>query len=191
MLTNTGKMPVPPETRELIARTIGEASILLGVSTRTLAAWCTEPGFPGTPGGPGKQDGDFPIAAIRDWHLATHARATNGKDDDEETLRTRRLKQQIEVDHAQVDLEKELQTIGDTLAWEQFCRRVVAAAKAQLEELPDRVNARLPGKLPAALRATIRKVIAESVFKTLNTFAELVAGDCDETEDLPDDGGDA
>jgi hypothetical protein len=185
----SGHQPSAAAPPALIARTIGEAAAHLGVSLRTLAAWCTEPGFPGQPGGPGRQDGNFPIAAIRTWHLAMHG-GSRSREEDAETLAARRLKTLIEVDQAQVDLEKDLGTIGDAEAWADFCRRVVAAAKAQLEELPDRVNARLPAKLPAATRALVRKVIGESIVDVLNTIAELIAGDSDDAEDLNDDSED-
>jgi hypothetical protein len=176
---------------EQIVATIPEAALLLEVAPRTLAQWLTDPTFPGKAGTPGRRDGYFPISQIRQWHLATHGATARGSQTDAEAATAKRLKAQIECDRAQVELEKELLTIGDVEQWEALARRVIAAAKGQLDELPDRVAARLPGKLAPEIKQTIRRVIAQSTADALNTLAELVAGDTDETEDTPDDADNA
>jgi hypothetical protein len=186
--TTGEKTAQPKQLPELIATTIGEAATLLGISPRVFAHWATEPGFPGQPGEPGKRNGNFPIDSIRTWHLATHAPSWRSRgSEDDEAAAARRLKLLIECDQAQVELERELGTIGDTETWAAFCRRVVAATKAQLEEVADRTLARLPGKIDAATRKIIRKAIEQTVADALNTIAELIAGDDDEAEDLADD----
>jgi phage terminase Nu1 subunit (DNA packaging protein) len=177
----------PAELPDQVVTTRDEAARLMQVSTRVFATWLTDPTFPGKAGTPGRRDGYFPIGAIRAWHLQTHGGDRRSGQTDAELAATRRLKSQIECDQAQVELEKELGTIGDTAKMEAFCRRVVAAVKSQLDELADRVNARLPAKFPAEVRKINRKVINESVADVLNTAAELVAGDQDDAEDLPDD----
>jgi hypothetical protein len=180
--------PISSEPAELVATTIGEAAVLLDISTRVLATWATQPGFPGKPGSPGKRDGHFPIEKIRTWHLATHGPSwRRGGNEDEEAAAARRLKLLIECDQAQVELERDLGTIGDTEAMALFCRRVVNAAKSQLEEAADRTLSRLPGKIDAATRKIIRKAIEQTVSEALNTIAELVAGDADDDEDLADE----
>lgn len=176
-----------PAHAEQIVTTIAEAALLLEVAPRTLAGWLTDPTFPGKPGTPGRRDGHFPIASIRQWHLATHGATARGNQTDEKTAAAKRLRAQIQCDSEQVALEKELGTIGDTEAMAAFCRRVVANVKTQADELPDRANARLPAKVSAEIRAAVRKAIAQSVADMLNSIAELVAGDEDDTEDLPDD----
>lgn len=178
----------PEPSPAIVATTIAEAAGHLKVAPRTLAGWLTDSTFPGRAGSPGKGDGHFPIAEIQRWHLATFGvTARGGGEGDEAAAAAKRLKAQIDCDRAQIELERELKTIGDVDAWEALARRIIAAARAQLEELPDRAAARLPAKLAADVRKTFRRVVEQSVADTLNTLAELIAGDTDETEDLADD----
>lgn len=179
------RQSAPPP--ELIATTIGEAARIIGVSPRVLATWLTDPTFPGEPGQPGKQNGRFPIERIRTWHLATHGPRAKGQERDEETAALKLLKAQLDCDREQVALERAIGSIGDVEEFAALARRVIAAAKGQLDELADRTLARLPAKLPGAVKRTIRQVIAQSVTDVLNGLAELIAGDSDETDDVPDD----
>lgn len=172
---------------EQIATTIGEAARQIGVSTRVFAGWMTDPAFPGTPGQPGKQNGHFPIEKIRLWHLATHGPRAKSSEHDEEIAALKLRKAQLECDAEQVELERALGSIGDADEWAALARRIIAAAKGQLDELADRALARLPAKVPGAVKRAVRAAIERSVADALNTLAELVAGDTDETDDVPDD----
>lgn len=178
---------LPPDDAEGVVHTIGEAALALGVAPRTLAGWLTDSTFPGKAGQPGCRDGVFPIAAIRAWHTATHGVTDKTSSSDEEAAQAKRLKALIDADRAQLSLERELGSILDAEEQERFLRRLIATAKSLHEELPDRVEVRLPGDLSAEVRLRIRQAIEASSVEIMNGLGEAIAGDQDETEDLPDD----
>jgi phage terminase Nu1 subunit (DNA packaging protein) len=177
--------PAPPP--EAIATTREEAARLLRVNLRTLAGWLTEPGFPGKAGTPGRRDGYFPIEQIEAWRAARFAHAPAAASD--ETSRLRQKKLGFEVDEAQLDLETKLGTLLDKEQTAQLIERVIATAKAQLEEFPDQVDALLPAKAGPRLRSKVRRAAAKKIRQVLRTLAELVAGDTDAAEEASEQRG--
>lgn len=189
-LQKSGKLQSPAAAVPgQVVTTRAEAARVLGVSLRTLAEWMTSPTFPGTAGHSGRQDGYFPIDEIRAWRSATLG-SSGGSPADAELLEARRLKLRIDNDRAQIALEKELKSLGDTEAMARFAQRQIATAKALLGEMADKVESRLPAKVERPLRQVIRKAIEEVLAETLNAIAEMALGDQDETDDAPDDHND-
>lgn len=170
-----------------VATTIAEAAILLGVSTRVFADWLKDSTFPGKSGTPGRRDGYFPIEQIQTWHQATHGISARSSSSDAEAAASKKLKAQIQCDLEQLELERELATIADAAEIEKFLLRTISTVKAILGELPDKLLSRLPGKINRETRQKSRAAAVEVVGDALNAIAELIAGDQDETEDLPDD----
>jgi predicted DNA-binding transcriptional regulator AlpA len=178
--TGRAEKPAAPSPAGVVACTMAEAALLLGVSKRVFADWATEPAFPGKPGTTGKRDGYFPIAEIEAWRASRFgADARSGAADDGERA-VRRQMLEIDRDRKLAELERDvLGTLIDAEETTRFIAFVVATAKGVLQELPDRVLARLPGKLPMKLRKLIRKVVLTVVRETLEHLTQLVKGDDD------------
>lgn len=169
----------PAPAAEPIATTREEAARLLRVNLRTLAGWLTEPGFPGKAGAPGRRDGYFPIDQIEAWRAARfgHAEAA-GSDQALKALRQKSLG--FDVDLKQLDVEERLGTVLDKEQHAQFLERVIATAKAVLEEFPDQLESLLPAKASPKLRRKLRLAADRQVRQVLRTLAELMRGDADE-----------
>jgi hypothetical protein len=177
----------PASPAEEIVGTIGEAALALSVAPRTLATWLNDPTFPGKAGHPGRGDGHFPIAAIRAWHLATHGVTDKSEHADEAAAAAKVKKAIVDSDRAHLALERELKSILDAEEFSKFLTRMIATAKAVHDEMPDRVEARLPGSLAADVKQRIRQAVEATIVEAMNALAEAIAGDTDETDDLQDD----
>lgn len=175
----SGKTKRPAGAPSQVATTRSEAAQLLNVSTRTLAEWLRDPTFPGKAGGPGRQDGYFPITEIEVWRngkLGGDGRS-GGDAGELAELRVRKLK--IEIDQKQVEFERECGSILDAEELARFQERHINTAKTLLEQLPDKVETLLPAALTPKLKARIRKVIEETVSETCNEIAQMMDGDED------------
>lgn len=177
--------PTPPQ----VATTRAEASLLLDVNLRTLATWLIDPTFPGKAGSPGRQDGYFPIAEINAWREARFGadRRSGGPSDEVSSAKLR--KTLIECDREQYEFERELKTILDYEETARLIARQIATAKALLEQMPDKVDSRLPAKFGPKTRRRVRRAIAEVLDETMQALAEMAAGDTDHASEDPDDDG--
>lgn len=175
--------PLAPSSADQVARTTAEAAKLCGVSKRVFADWMTEPGFPGKPGGPGRRDGYFPIGAIETWRAARFgADGRSGPVDDGERAIRREILE-IDRDRKRAELERDvLGTLIDAEANTQFIAFLCATAKGVLQELPDRLLAKLPA-MSDKRRRIIRKETAAVIREVLEIFAQLVKGDDDAKDD--------
>lgn len=178
--TGRAEKPAAPSPAGMVARTMAEAAQLLGVSKRVFADWVTEPAFPGKPGTTGKRDGYFPITEIEAWRAVRFGadQRSGATDDGERAVRREML--EIDRDRKLAELERDvLGTLIDAEETTRFIAFVVATAKGVLQELPDRVLARMPSKLSAKLKKLIRKVVLSVVRETLEHLTQLVKGDDD------------
>lgn len=167
-----------------VAKTKNEAAKLLKIHVRTLGEWLLEPGFPGKAGTTGKQDGHFPIAAIQRWHAARTGSDGRSTAIDEVELSTRREMLQIDRDRKLAELERDtLGTLIDAEEVTRFVTFVISNSKQVLQELPDRIIARLPGGMSPKARKVIRQVAAMVTRETLENLAQLIVGDADDKED--------
>lgn len=186
-LQQTGKAaPTSAQPAGAIVTTRAEAANLLGVNLRTLATWLTDPTFPGKPGSPGRQDGHFPIAEINAWRalrLGEDARPA-GRASEEASAKLR--KTLIQCDREQFEFERELRTILDYEATARLIERVIATAQALREQLPDKIDSRLPAKLGPKTRKRIRRAVLEVLAEDAQVLSEMAAGDTDEARDEQD-----
>lgn len=193
-----------------VARSIGEAARMLGITAQTIRNWLMVPGFPGRSGRPGTfSEGYFPIDEIRRWRdseIADTGRPAGGTQpsvvdsgpvdgagestaaEKSETVKWMDLKRQsqaeiahIESQHAKIKLAEKLGTIVDADDVRRLIMRFVAGSKAILEEMPDRVLARLPSEMSEGTRRLIRDEVANCVRLAAATLAEMRSGDTDET----------
>ncbi len=172
-------------TAGTVATTRKEAAKLLGVSLRQFAEWMTEPGFPGRPGERGKKGGHFPIELIRAWHSGRFSPDGRGKSIDSEEIQIRREMVSIDRDRKLAELERDtLGTLIDADEVTNFITFVISNSKQLLQELPDRILARLPSKTPLKAQRLIRRVTTEVTREVLESLAQLIAGDADEKEDV-------
>jgi hypothetical protein len=86
-----------------------------------------------------------------------------------------------EAKRAELKLAKEIESIVDADDVKRLIMRLVAGAKAILEEMPDRVLARLPSDTTEGTRRLIRDEVANCVRLTAATLAEMRTGDTDES----------
>lgn len=180
--TGRAEKPAAPSPAGVVARTMAEAAQLLDVSKRVFADWTKEPGFPGKPGTTGKRDGYFPIAEIQAWRVVRFgADARSGSDDSDREVRKDIL--EIKRDRDLAEFEQFLGTLVDAEQMALFICSRVATAKGVLQELPDRLLARLPSKMSPKLRKQIRKETLEVVREALEHLSELMKGDEDSKED--------
>jgi hypothetical protein len=157
---------------------------MLGVNYRTLYEWSEQPGFPGRMGQRGvSRSGYFPLAEIRAWRAgvaaaqgrsgtqveAKKAQAVRG-----ELLDIRRIRELAELER------DTLGTLVDAQQVTSFLQTTIATATAQLDELPDRIDAGLPDRLGPKARRVIRRTVRKVTREVLHTIAELVRGDRDE-----------
>lgn len=172
-----------PASPKQVATTRGEAAKLLGVTTRTFAEWITLEGFPGKSGGPGRQDGVFPIDAIQAWRQARFGGDGRSSSDDEKLREARYRKLAIQTDREQVEFEKDLGYILDAQEMADFLARHASMTKAMLEQMADKVETRLPENLPAAIRAKIRAAINETLDSVLHLISEMAEKDAHKIDD--------
>lgn len=184
LATGRAEKIAAPSPAGVVARTTAEAAKLLDVSKRVFADWMTEPAFPGKPGSPGRRDGYFPIAEIEAWRAARFGSDSRSGSTDDGERAVRREMLEIDRDRKLAELERDvLGTLIDAEETTRFIEFVVATAKGVLQELPDRVLARMPSRLPAKLRRLIRKVVLSVARETLEHLTQLVKGDDDAKDD--------
>jgi len=165
-----------------VCRTYAELARALGMRgkdpVRIIQRWATEPGWPGRPASPGKQDGFLPVSEIQAW-LATRQPATGGIEGDDEI---RELKREI----ARLDLEAKKQEalvvagkMADVDEVARICLQHIAAAKAILEPLPERVVQ----LLPVSMSADARRQVYNEVQTLLDSAYEEIADTIEEDEE--------
>lgn len=169
-----------------VATTRNEAAQALGVSLRTLAEWLNDPSFPGKPGSPGRQDGCFPLAEITAWRQAKFGGDGRSKGGDAGQLAEKRARRlDLQNDLLQVEVEKSLGSILDAEEMAGFLERHIGVAKTILEQLPDKVDTRLPAKLDAKVRAVIRAAVDETVTEAFNAVSETMREDATADDEDP------
>lgn len=168
-----------------VATTRKEAAKLLGVSLRQFADWMLEPGFPGRPGAAGKKGGHFPIDQIRAWHAGRFGADGRAKTIDSEDAKIRREIVGIDRDRKLAELERDtLGTLIDADEVTNFITFVISNSKQILQELPDRILARLPGNTTQKRQRVIRRVTSLVVREVLESLAQMIVGDADAKEDI-------
>lgn len=177
--------PQPPAA---IATTRAEAALFLGVNLRTLAGWLTDPTFPGKAGSPGRTDGYFPLDQINAWRAARFGLDHRSTAQTDETAAVKLKKALIEIDREQYEFEKELATILDFETIARANERGIATAKAQLEQLADMVDARLPAAAGRKTRKAIRRAVLECVEAVCDTLADAAMGDTDQAGEADEEG---
>jgi len=182
--TGRGQRDAPPAAHEQpIARTRPDAANYFGVNLRTLANWLKEPGFPGKAGSPGPDpDGYFPLDEIAAWLEAREGETPAG---DTGSYRSRR--EYARSERELIALERDRKRLIEAEPMERFFERTINNATAVLDQMPDRIEARLPTTLTAAVRRKIRKAAEQTVRETREALAELLEGDTDPTDDETDD----
>jgi hypothetical protein len=167
-----------------IARTYAELAAGLGMSgrqpERILQRWAKREGFPGRPGDPGKANGHFPIAEIREWIALQGGSVSAGTDDEELADVARRVKLLELEEKEQAALER-LGRLADVDEVAQFARTVVANAKAVLGSIEDELIAMLPAETPAEVRRQAYRRIQRRRDDLLTELARLIEGDTDDT----------
>jgi hypothetical protein len=171
-----------------IATTRAEAALFLGVNLRTLAGWLTDPTFPGKAGSPGRTDGYFPLERINAWRAARFGLDHRSTAQTDETDAVKLKKALIEIDREQYEFEKELATILDFETMARASERGIATAKAQLQQLADMIDARLPAAAGRKTRKAIRRAVLECVEAVCDTLADAAMGDTDEGDEETGDG---
>jgi len=171
--------PASPAAAGIICTTKDEAARALGVTSRTIGDWLTDPTFPGRSGRPGRQDGFFPIAEIQAWRDGRTS--PEGPDDSAHVERVRLTRGR--ADKVELEVGRLSGRLVEVDQVARFFARTTASAAAILEELPDRVEAGLPRKTAGKLRRLIRAAIARAVEDTRSALAELVQGDTDPPDD--------
>lgn len=186
----TEKQPdANPPSESVVAKTRLEAAQLLGVDERTISKWAGDPSFPGKSGDAGRQNGYFPIEAIKRWRvevLGSRSLAGSGltTDDTGSQLRLRKLA----AETAKRELEFE-QACGRLIERDTHLGTVVAAlsaARSIAEEFPDRVVAYLPADRKKTRRIW-RREATKLVRSLLEAMADAVVNE-DDDEDGDDDG---
>lgn len=162
-----------PVADDRILRTRDEVATAMGVSTRTVATWIRE-GMPGEVGDPGRQNGKFPLAAIRRWAAERKGTSFGGDPADSRAAAQARLAR-IRADVLEARMAMELGRYVDadlhTAAW----ARHIAAAKALLNQLPAEILRRLPAGIDAQERALIRADVAKAIDQVYSLLAEFCA----------------
>ena len=182
--TAGGSADAKPTTAGTVAKTRKEAAKLLGVSLRTFSDWMLEPGFPGHAGKRGEKGGQFPIDQIRAWHAGRVGTDGRSKSVDSEEVKIRREMVGIDRDRKLAELERDvLGTLIDADEVTNFVTFVISNSKQILQELPDRILARLPGKTPRVVQKVVRKVTTLVTREVLESLAQLITGDTDSKED--------
>lgn len=161
-----------------VAQTRGDAARSLEVSTRTIAEWLNTPGFPGRAGSPGKQDGWFPIDAIRQWRdQSANPNVGAEKSPWRDVYWEAKAKQEV------LDLEERMGRLVDAEEVQRFLLRVVNSAKAVLDPMPDKVLASLPAGTKRKTKISIRKKVERDLHQAYEALAELITGDRDEHDE--------
>lgn len=168
-----------------VVNTRKEAAKLLGVSVRQFAEWMTDPGFPGRPGKAGERAGYFPIEQIRAWQAGRFGADGRSKKFDDEEIKIRREMIGIDRDRKLAELERDtLGTLIDADEVTNFVTFVISNSKQILQELPDRILARLPSKTPRVIQKVIRRTASQVTREVLENLAQMIIGDADAKDDV-------
>lgn len=124
--------------------------------------------------------GFFPIAEIKAWRDASDS----GEASKSETKKAQAVRGEL-LDIRRIrelaELERDtLGTLVDAAQVTSFLQATIATATAQLDELPDRIDAGLPDRIGPKARKVIRRCVRNVTREVLHTIAELVRGDRDE-----------
>jgi hypothetical protein len=129
-----------------IARTRQEAANAIGVNIRTFATWLSDPTFPGKAGGPGRQDGFFPIEEIAEWWMGKQGLPTSPVPAGPESQRERGIR--IRNEQEELELKRMKGELADVVDVERLMRRQIAIAKTVLRPLPEQLLLELPAEPP-------------------------------------------
>lgn len=176
------KMKKAGVTAEVVATTVGDAARLLGCGERSIHNWARQEGFPGTIGQAGMANSYLPIEKIKAWREGRGE--PGGGEESGEMADLRKQKIRLEIDSRQIHVERELGTLLDADQAAGLMERQIATARALLDQLPDKIDTRLPGTTPPAVRKRIRKAVEQSIRDTYGALAEMKSGDTDSTEDV-------
>ena len=142
------------------------------ISERVFRSRMTEHDFPGKPGTPGLQDGDFPVDAIITWLGGGKAAAakTNAIEGPRSRLiEARARKEEIEL----AKLERQIVQRDQA---EATLARVMAVLKTACDAIPDLVVASLPDEVKPRARSDVE----ENLRKAFEVIADVIAEDAEE-----------
>lgn len=162
-----------------IFRTRSELANYLGISVRTIAEWLTDPSFPGKSGSPGRRDGYFPLETIEAWWAAKQGATPDVASGESPRDRLTRIR----ADQAALDLAEQQGKLIDVHEVQRFLTRTIAATRAVLDALPDRVEAVLPTELDAEAKSRVRDSARSILDDAYAMLSELASGDADEVHD--------
>lgn len=160
----------------MVCKTASEAARVLGVAPATFAKWIDEPGFPGKRGGNNQRSAEWPIDEIKAWRRAKYG---TGEDGTQSDLRRRKLLAEIETREAK--LRRELGKVIELDAAVSAFAQAVAAARSKLEDIPERIAARIPATRPK-LRRRVAEIARREIRLILVELADTTLGMDDEEE---------
>lgn len=140
---------------EVVAKTRAEAARLLEVDERTISRWANEPEFPGKSGTPGKQDGYFPIGAIKAWKQSRDGTTTGSDVGCEAAVARLRNLQASAVERELRIAEKQRQLIEVDVVISRITT-MISTARSILEELPDAIVEAIPAKFAKTRKRALR-----------------------------------
>lgn len=170
---------------EVIARTRAEAARALGINTRTLAGYLTDPTFPGEAGDPGLQNGRFPIEKIQAWidlkdelRLAKSGERTAAiqSDPTKKALDALKLeKEQIKIAELRGEFMEASIVLGEM-------QNLHSMAKQAMYRLPEMLASILPADMDIRVKENYKERATVVVEKACIALAEGIEKLADATE---------
>jgi phage terminase Nu1 subunit (DNA packaging protein) len=173
----------PPAPAGPVAATIAEAAEVLGVHRRTLAEWCNDPTFPGTPGPPGRREGHFPIDEIKAWQARNFP--AGGGSSSNELAELKAAKLRVQVEREQLEFAKELNAIVELDDVRNLIESAINTAKSIFDEFPEQCVASMPGNLDKKLKNKIRELAERKKNEAYEMLAAMFHDDDDEESEEP------
>lgn len=181
-VSSTEEQSPPSESASpgYVAKTRDEAARMLGVDTRTIALWLTDPTFPGKSGAKNARNGHFPIDDIKRWRGEPRG---GNKSDAVAALKIRKLA--VETARREVELEQRLGRLISIDDVESTLATALSTARSLIEEIPDVIASAIPQTRPK-LRRMVAKLARKKVRGVLAVLADAMRESIEE-----DDGSDS
>jgi len=161
-----------------IARTRADCGAALGVTSRTISEWATDPTFPGRAGTPGQTDGYYPIWEIERW--LNRRKDKGGGDGETAVVSSREKLADVRYQKGLIDLAKLRGQVVDAVEAQAFYARTNGYVVATLKGLPAKLDHALPADFDPKARATCRRIAQQVVNECRDLISELIKGDADE-----------